>query len=237
MSLLSLSLGWKLAGIFYVFLQSIMIFGAAYSWLYIRNHQHFVFNSEIARRQLEVSRAEWERNLFRSRRLKALISDLIAGIVEREVTILPESAPGEVVLSSGYTYKFKVSSNGFSLPILYLEVSDDNNNVVDIHVDGSFFRGLPVSGPQFLEVSRRYVNELEAICNGLEKSLSAVAPEPSWIWGAWDFLYFSVVIQTTIGLGDILPNSTLIRKLVILQTLIGYGILIVLLNLVIGNNH
>jgi uncharacterized membrane protein len=52
-------------------------------------------------------------------------------------------------------------------------------------------------------------------------------------WGIFDFLYFSAITQTTVGYGDILPNSTGIRLLVVSQILLGYILLIVILNLVL----
>jgi uncharacterized membrane protein len=61
--------------------------------------------------------------------------------------------------------------------------------------------------------------------------LSAGSPK---IWGFIDFLYFSVIIQSTVGLGDIQPNSTKVRKIVIAQIIVGYAILIVLLNVILG---
>ena len=54
------------------------------------------------------------------------------------------------------------------------------------------------------------------------------------IWTFTDFLYFSTIIQSTVGLGDIQPNSTKVRAVVILQIMIGYLILIVILNIILG---
>src|SRR5262249_48212912 len=54
------------------------------------------------------------------------------------------------------------------------------------------------------------------------------------IWSFTDFLYFSTIIQSTVGLGDIQPNSTQVRAIVMVQILIGYAILIVLLNIMLG---
>jgi hypothetical protein len=41
------------------------------------------------------------------------------------------------------------------------------------------------------------------------------------VWGFWDFVYFSGVTITTVGYGDILPNRTLVRMLVLVEILIG----------------
>lgn len=237
MSAESLPLGYKLVGIFSIFLQSIAFFAIAYAWLYSKNHRHFVFNADIVKRQCEVAGTEWHAELVRFRRIQSLIRDLDAALAKGEAVILPESAPGEVVLSSRYTYKFKISGTGFSVPILYLEVFDENNKLQDTYIDPTLLRALPVHGPHFREFTRRYLDELENRCAHFETLVSDAQGEGTQVWGIWDFLYFSVVIQTTIGLGDILPNSTLIRKLVILQTVIGYGILIILLNFVLASAH
>jgi hypothetical protein len=47
-------------------------------------------------------------------------------------------------------------------------------------------------------------------------------------WNFFDFFYFSTITQATVGYGDMLPNSTYIRILVALQTLIGIFITIVM---------
>lgn len=50
-----------------------------------------------------------------------------------------------------------------------------------------------------------------------------------------DFVYFSLITQSTVGYGDILPNSTAVRVLVSVQILLGYLILVVLINLVVSS--
>jgi hypothetical protein len=54
------------------------------------------------------------------------------------------------------------------------------------------------------------------------------------IWGYIDFLYFSSITQSTVGYGDILPNDTSIRWVVICQIIFAYAILIVGLNVFLG---
>lgn len=60
-------------------------------------------------------------------------------------------------------------------------------------------------------------NEIGEIESFVERE-SKVLTEP---WSYWDFLYFSTITQTTVGYGDILPNATYVRIIVILQVLIG----------------
>jgi hypothetical protein len=40
-------------------------------------------------------------------------------------------------------------------------------------------------------------------------------------WSYLDFFYFSTITQTAVGYGDILPNSSAVRIVVIMQALIG----------------
>ncbi len=67
-----------------------------------------------------------------------------------------------------------------------------------------------------------------------QSRLASLATEEPDAWSFWDFFYFSTIIQTTVGLGDILPNSTLVRMVVAVHVLIGYALLIVVLNIAIG---
>ncbi len=53
-------------------------------------------------------------------------------------------------------------------------------------------------------------------------------------WSRFDFFYFSLITQTTVGYGDILPNCTKVRKLVALQVVLGLALLVVIINLTIA---
>lgn len=68
----------------------------------------------------------------------------------------------------------------------------------------------------------------------LRHRLKELTEESPFVWSFWDFLYFSAISQTTVGYGDILPNATSVRLFVVLQILVGYAILVVLLNILLG---
>ena len=53
------------------------------------------------------------------------------------------------------------------------------------------------------------------------------------IWNQFDFIYFSTITISTVGYGDILPNSTTVRMIVVSEVLLGQVVLVVLLNFVL----
>lgn len=67
-----------------------------------------------------------------------------------------------------------------------------------------------------------------------QATVSGTSPE---VWSYWDFFYFSSISQTTVGYGDILPNSVVIRMLVVVQVLISYVLLVVVLNVLVNARH
>lgn len=67
------------------------------------------------------------------------------------------------------------------------------------------------------------VDSLAGLSSELKRELvSALSPV--------DFIYFSFITMTTLGYGDILPNSTFVRGLVILQVMVGIFLLVVVVN-------
>jgi Ion channel len=66
----------------------------------------------------------------------------------------------------------------------------------------------------------------------LQERLKELARNPVSSMHYVDFLYFSVITQTTVGYGDILPNATFIRMLVSVQLVVAVFVLGVGINVV-----
>ena len=56
------------------------------------------------------------------------------------------------------------------------------------------------------------------------------------LWSYWDFVYFSGSALTTVGFGDILPNNTEVRMLVLLEVLFGVLLLGLTVNFLVSKN-
>ena len=75
---------------------------------------------------------------------------------------------------------------------------------------------------QYREMLAPVSAKLDASASKIKDEINQVnALQGAAAWGPIDFLYFSVITQTTVGYGDILPNSSLVRILVMIQVLSG----------------
>jgi len=221
--------------VFGSFVVSILIFATLYQYLYKADAFHFLFNEAISLRQKQVVQSEATQELALLAKKIVLMSELLAALVERKATVLAESAPYDVILSSGVTYAFRSmpSLGGGQMPGALLSVLDENG--VPILAEFLIHCGRCPERDQeeFIAVARIAVQECSRKSLDLEQRIASLSTDSPKVWSIIDFIYFSAVIQATIGLGDILPNSSLVRSLVVLQVLIGYGILMVALNMVV----
>lgn len=109
-------------------------------------------------------------------------------------------------------------------------------------VDGNGVVLCNVEGPQDESLTPKYfIQWLEEMLNvwysrkgRRQVRLTELLSEPEKSFNLWDFIYFSGITQTTVGFGDILPNSTRIRIVVLIQILWGYFLLAFILNVVLA---
>lgn len=71
---------------------------------------------------------------------------------------------------------------------------------------------------------------IEAEIDSLTGAASKLTGELVATLSPLDFIYFSFITMTTLGYGDIVPNSTFVRGLVILEAMFGIFLLVVVVN-------
>jgi hypothetical protein len=218
-----------IAACFAIYVALILLFAAIYYWLYRARPQRFLFAVGVQKTQLSGYRTN---TLRRIQTLSAEIEALFQ-IQERAAKGAkpPDLASQGVqgVLESGcqFTLYMAQPAGSGSTKQPTIELRDPEGNELS---------RIPLATPWFgnrwdeASLRRTYKNESRIAL--LEKRLRSIETDPYDIWSYWDFLYFSAICQTTIGFGDILPNATSVRLLIVGQVLIGYGLLVVLLNVV-----
>jgi hypothetical protein len=110
----------------------------------------------------------------------------------------------------------------------------DELRIFDAHGNqvAGFETGL--GGERIRDSVRRILKTIQARIDSCYGRIGELETSDSPAWSFWDFFYFSVVIQSTVGLGDILPNSSRVRKAVVFQILIGYAIIVGAVNVVVA---
>ena len=87
----------------------------------------------------------------------------------------------------------------------------------------------------YRELCNTWISDWEGREQELRNSIEAFKTGAPDVWSFWDFFYFSAITQFTVGYGDILPNATSVRLVVVLQTFVAALLLVVVLNLTFRN--
>lgn len=104
---------------------------------------------------------------------------------------------------------------------IYARLGSDNN-----------FPLFPRTIAEFQQVIDTWIIDIEADIKKHGMVLESLKTNTPNIWSYYDFLYFSAITQFTIGYGDILPNSTTVRLVVVLQACLSAMLLVVFINIV-----
>jgi hypothetical protein len=225
----------QIVGCFILFLISIVVFACVYYALYRRSPGRFLFGSDIRQSQRDAFAGATAAGIAR---LEAAIealdhwaAELQAGAPVHSLSV--REAP--VILASGRLtqvekWTLPISPSGFSDSKYVCAVWDPAGRLVTRE-------DLPVSRllHDFSEqMHREEQTDRAAKLEKLRAQLKSVTLESPFVWSFLDFLYFSAITQTTVGYGDILPNATAVRMVVVLQILVSYAVLVVLLNVVLS---
>ncbi len=204
------------------------------------DHDNFAFNADILRSQSTTFKRELAKLQEAIAGLQEVMEELDRGVkpvVRGRANAsldLPSGRKCVMVFLTGPPHGGPHGSR--------LNVLDPNGQILlDADPTEMSFRGW-LNSAAWLETPADWQGVIPRILKKLKskeqrearrlETLATTAPD---VWSYWDFLYFSTIVQTTVGFGDILPNSTLIRMLVVIHILIGYALLIVVLNVVLGS--
>jgi hypothetical protein len=234
---------------FLVFVGFEAFFARLYFSLYKRDRASFSFNSEVKERQSDLKRATFESEVKTLTKAGSAIEELAEALHDGSSPLQPRGweMVYEIILRSGvrcataYAPARRMGQSSRSS----FQIHDPDGTNLFSNVRWGYDRAsfAMYFGRSRLELATReqWRSELPYWKNKIDQraatatsrfaSLSTDTPD---IWTYWDFFYFSTIVQTTVGFGDILPNSTIVRMLVSLQITIGYLLLVVVLNIVLG---
>lgn len=218
------------------------LFARIYLSLYRRRRSNFSFNSEILRGQVTQIETRAANRSLGIEVLQEALQQLEMGAIPAEVKYgsqltLPSGRRAKITLLGGPPAG---GPNG-----CFLELFDADGEMLfetrKFDPPGASFLSAYSNSAHWLKSDKEWkVAVTNALANAViqrdkeQPRLASLATDEPDAWSFWDFFYFSTVIQTTVGLGDILPNSTVVRMVVAVHVLIGYALLIVVLNIAIA---
>jgi hypothetical protein len=208
---------------------------------------HFVFSGDILRTRNQQARAALSEELATARlraRILSELQDVLAKLssapkpkplgtfeyVEFEVSGYQcefdlmfhwsHTADQKLVMRNGLIIEDKTGRRLLNREVAILGPKDheprppDVQRWIDLEVSGEDINLYRQMATISLQDTLKEVTEFET-------ALKSASDETPRFWSFWDFVYFSTITQTTVGYGDILPNSTAVRMLVSSQVLIG----------------
>lgn len=229
--------------VFLVYVVAIFSFGTAYWALYRSNPSSFLFNADVLRTQSAQFSVRAE-ELLRTHRAKAdVLKTLLVALENGAQPVdmrepLSLSSTLEVVVSTPefrYSYAFEGLIEVVGIQFRVLDAA--KNEVESVRVPDSLTGRLPTTSEEWRSVTTGLLSVVQAQIHETERQLTSLSGPAPEVWSFWDFLYFSSITQSTVGYGDIVPNRTAIRVLVMLQLLVTAVLLIVVLNIVVLRNR
>lgn len=227
----------RLLAIFGAFGALILFFAWLYLRAYRRDRNSFAFNFVVVEEQKKVTLAQCQRELSRLSKELGYFQMLQTALKGGTASFLPESAPQVVFLSSGLRFEFRQVGGTGTVPIppaVWIDVIDANENRECLLTVDWFAVPDRPDRDDFLYVVDKGIADRLKQSAGLERQVESLTSDLPHIWGYRDFCYFSTLVQTTVGLGDILPNSPGVRALVAVQALVGYVVIALVLAFILS---
>lgn len=241
----------------------IFVFAVIYYCLFQSNPQNFAFNSDIATTKNDEIRTKVNQdvnNLTQELNSLRRLSEFLDNTAE-PVRVEPDGYWDKVAFkTSDYQFRFELSpfwsytdkQQIFKRNILNIqdnlgnqiaredvimigpEDKTPNNRAKEIQ-DWIDSRATPIQVGIYKDMISPLINKISNDLDEKKNHFSLNKDNKQIIWSFWDFFYFSAITQATVGYGDILPNSTMVRLFVVLQVLIGLLMLGISINIVFGS--
>lgn len=232
---------WTAIG-FGSYIISIFVFALIYNRLFAYDSRNFSFNSDIQTARVSFIKSsttsELEKLHLQLEAYKQL--ELVLG-QQVDISALAYNKKPFVLTKNGYKYVFQTIESEIERVVgppqsqkyyqLILRVYDKDGNQIDISAVSLFYFPFQTNLKTLQHHASYYTEILKNSINKDKKRLVKMTSSNPQIWSFWDFLYFSVITQTTVGYGDVLPNTTLLRIIIIIQVLTGLAIPSVVINL------
>ena len=199
----------------------LLLFVCAYFYNkeYEKKQSSFVFTSNIIEQtKMQESRQRCEVEITA---LKEKL-DFLEPIYEQVKKQIPDTS---ISIYSQEVYSYKINDNMFIDFSVFPLPTKHKVHSIDIWNE----KGIMVSSLVNYNIESFPYDSLEVISRIIDVNIEDLYSEMNLLeqqkeqanWNFLDFLYFSVITQTTVGYGDILPNSTTIRCIVMIQSILG----------------
>lgn len=223
----------------------IVFFGAVHYTLFLANPNLYSFSNSIKEgKLLEDYAGDYLQALDRSKALYILalahasVDKVIVAQQKKVYFVNPskpqiESDEGFVVLKGANAIRFRQDQHTGARSVHFSEWIDVRLGKFSFSMGGDAIGALVIPssraayGMHIAHSSEEMRLELERLIDAVreerEQSLVKVRGliEERPEWNVFDFIYFATVTFTTLGYGDILPNSTLTRVFVMLNSILG----------------
>lgn len=213
-----------------------ILFALIYFMLYKQDRQNFSFNADILKAQKGAVATSTANRLARASVALSVLDELLRSGQAHWDTFSP-GPPTSPLMS------IRIGDSKYSLDAraAILSGSEAVGSTLTVErADGTMIEikhGPVVPFPQsrdgFLSLCTLWRSQLSQQIDELNRIHAALDFDSSDVWTFPDFLYFSAITQSTVGYGDILPNSTPVRIVVTLQTIFSLTLVIVLVNWVV----
>ena len=233
--------------VFLAYMVSIVLLAVVYWQLYIRSPENFVFQSDILAKRKINAIDDMEKKLANRHSELLVVQEALNHIEMGNSTLEKFRPPTLISISSAQAIvelgQWRLVINriqlvgGIAGPMgrtCSLAIKDQEVVLAETTLLGGDLDFQDIEKPdEWRKLLNKWQRDIEQRIEAKQEWFNR-NPQARPVWSYLDFVYFSVVSQTTLGYGDILPNSTRVRMLVVFQIIMAYMLLIVVLNIVVG---